>query len=79
MTAPSSNSQPGMAWRWISLAFWALMALAFLAFFFLDLRLDYTQLLTPCQGAECNWMAISSSEVEVLDSWGYPRKPMLLL
>jgi len=70
MTAPSSISQPSRAWRWISLAFWALMALAFLAFFLLDLRLDYTQLLTPCQGAECNWMAISSSEVEVLHSWG---------
>ena len=70
MTAPSSISQPSRAWRWISLAFWVLMALAFLAFFLLDLRLDYTQLLTPCQGAECNWMAISSSEVEVLHSWG---------
>jgi len=70
MTAPSSISQPSRAWRWISLAFWALMALAFLAFFLLDLRLDYTQLLTPCRGAECNWMAISSSEVEVLHSWG---------
>jgi hypothetical protein len=70
MTNPFSTPQPGRAWRWIALAFWSLIALAFLAFFWLDLRLDYIQLLTPCQGAECNWMAISSAEVEILHSWG---------
>ena len=70
MTNPFSTPQHGRAWRWIALAFWALIALAFLAFFLLDLRLDYIQLLTPCQGAECNWMAISSAEVEILHSWG---------
>jgi hypothetical protein len=49
---------------------WALVALAFLTFFWLDLRLDFLQLLNPCQGAECNWMAISPAEVGILHSWG---------
>jgi len=70
MTAPLSIPQPGRAWRWIALAFWALIALAYLAFFGLDLRQDYIQLLAPCQGEGCNWMAISSAEVETLHSWG---------
>ncbi len=70
MTTSSSFSQPGLVWRRIALIGWALIALAYLAFFLSDLRLDYIQLLTPCQGAECNWMAISSAEVEILHSWG---------
>jgi len=74
MIAPSSILQPGRAWRWIALAFWALIALAFLALFGLDLRQDYIQLLTPCQGEGCNWMAISSAEVEILHSWGFSTK-----
>jgi hypothetical protein len=74
MINPISTPQPGRVWRWIALAFWALIALSFLAFFGLDLRQDYIQLLTPCQGAECNWMAISSAEVEILHSWGLSTK-----
>ncbi len=70
MTTSSSLSQPDLVWRRIAILGWALIALAFLAYFLLDLRLDYIQLLLPCQGAECNWMAISSSEAEILHSWG---------
>ena len=70
MINPTSTPQPGRAKRSIALAFWALIALAFLAFFLVDLRLDYIQLLTPCQGANCNWMALSLAEVEILHSWG---------
>ena len=70
MTTSSSISPPNPRWRWIALAFWAMIALAFLALFLLDLRQDYFQLLTPCRGAECNWMAISSAEVEILHTWG---------
>jgi hypothetical protein len=70
MTNPFTTHQPGYARRWIALAFWALIALAFLGFFLLDLRQDYFQLLTPCLGADCNWMAISSAEVGILQSWG---------
>jgi len=58
------------SWRWIALASWVLLALAFLALFLIDLRLDYLQLLKPCQGADCNWMAITPAEVDVLASWG---------
>jgi hypothetical protein len=65
-----SLSQPNSSWRWITLGFWAIVALAFLALFLIDLRLDYLQLLVPCQGTDCNWMAISSAEVQVLESWG---------
>jgi hypothetical protein len=70
MSASASDSQTGQAWRWIALLVWVLIALAYLAFFLLDLRQDYFQLLMPCQGAGCNWMAISSTEVEVLHTWG---------
>ena len=70
MTNPFTTHQPGHARRWIALAFWALIALAFLGFFLMDLRQDYFQLLTPCLGADCNWMAISSAEVGILQSWG---------
>jgi len=70
MTTSNSLSQTGKDWRWIALLVWLLIALAYLAFFLLDLRRDYSQLLMPCQGGECNWMAISSAEVEVLHTWG---------
>lgn len=63
-------SQHTSAWQWIALVLWTLFALAFLAFFLIDSRLDYIQLLAPCKGTDCNWMAISSAEVELLESWG---------
>ncbi len=44
--------------------------MAYLAFFLIDLRQDYAQLLTPCSGIECNFLAISPAEVAVLKSWG---------
>jgi hypothetical protein len=68
--AAMSITQSHPSWRWIALASWVLLALAFLALFLIDLRLDYLQLLKPCQGADCNWMAITPAEVDVLASWG---------
>jgi hypothetical protein len=35
----------------------------------LDLGLDYQQLLKPCEGPECNYLAITQSEIDVLESW----------
>jgi hypothetical protein len=49
---------------------WSLIALAYLAFFLTDLRLDFAQLQIPCTGADCNYLAISQAEVDVLESWG---------
>jgi hypothetical protein len=54
----------------MALAIWALFALGFLALFLIDLRLDYNQVLVPCQGAECNWMALSPAEAAALEFWG---------
>jgi hypothetical protein len=61
--------------RWIAIVSWALVVLANLFFFLLDLDYDYTQMLVPCAdalgfGAGCNFLAISSAEVAVLTSWG---------
>ncbi len=49
MTTSSSLSQPDLVWRRIAILGWALIALAFLAYFLLDLRLDYIQLLLPAR------------------------------
>ena len=49
---------------------WSLITLAYLAFFLTDLRLDFAQLQIPCEGADCNYLAISQAEVDVLESQG---------
>lgn len=49
---------------------WVLIALAYLIFFLADLRLDFAQLQIPCTGMDCNYLAISKTEVDVLTSWG---------
>ncbi len=64
--APKTNS----AWRQIGLVSWVLIALANLVFFLIDLRTDFVQMLVPCAGADCNFLAISSAEEAVLNSWG---------
>jgi hypothetical protein len=70
MTTSLSTSQTNRVWHRAALGIWALIALAFLAFYLIDLRLDYIQIQNPCQGEECNWMAISAAEFAVLESWG---------
>jgi len=70
MTTSLSVSKTNKTWRRVALLSWALVALVFLAFFLIELRLDTTQILNPCSGTSCNWMAISSAEVAVLQSWG---------
>ena len=56
--------------RWISGGTWLLIAAAYLGFFVLDLGLDYQQLLEPCEGPDCNYLAITQTEIDVLESWG---------
>ena len=70
MDKSTSQTQISTAWRWMALALWALFALGFLALFLIDLRLDYNQILAPCQGVECNWMALLPAEAAALESWG---------
>ncbi|MDX1437288.1 MAG: hypothetical protein R3335_10785 [Anaerolineales bacterium] len=68
MSTPTETINP--LWRRLALAFWALIALAFLAFFVLESRLDFLQIQEACQGPECNWMALSTAEIEALQAWG---------
>lgn len=68
-------AQPGAPGRrWIFIWVWMLIALAYLAFFVIELRLDYMQLLLPCEGAGCNWAAITEAEFAVLAAWGLPAR-----
>lgn len=67
-TAPSRT--PKASLRWLALAIWLLIALTYLAFFLADLRLDFAQLRVPCSGVDCNYLAVSQSEADVLHSWG---------
>ncbi len=57
-------------WRRLAIVGWSLITLAYLAFFLTDLRLDFAQLQIPCEGADCNYLAISQAEVDVLESQG---------
>ena len=70
MTDSSSLSKSNLFRRSIALALWALIALAYLAFFVMESRLDFMQIQAPCQGTQCNWMALSTVEVETLESLG---------
>jgi hypothetical protein len=64
------TSPPNPVFRWLSLAGWGFVALAYLTFFLLDLQLDYAQTLVPCSGEACNYLAISQAEFDVLEDWG---------
>ena len=65
-----SPSQASLPWRRVALFGWVLIAAAKLVFFLLELRLDFIQILSPCEGADCNYSAISAAEVAVLEAWG---------
>jgi len=67
-----SAPQPSRSWRWIALLGWVFFALVYLVFFLLELRLDFIQILSPCLGEDCNFLAISPAEVAVLEAWGLP-------
>jgi hypothetical protein len=61
--------------RWIALIVWALIAVANFIKYVLDLTTDYADMLIPCpgrlgSGGECNFVAVSSAELDVLASWG---------
>ncbi len=69
------SPQSSKAVRWIALIVWALIAVANLIKFVLDLISDYSDMLIPCpsrlgSGGECNFVAVSSVEMDVLSSWG---------
>jgi hypothetical protein len=64
--------------RWIALGSWILIALAHLILFLFDLNSDFSQMLVPCAGADCNFLAISSAEVAVLTSWGLTTRAYAL-
>lgn len=74
MKHSSTPSSPHPAIRWLALASWILIALAYLTFFVLDLRLDYEQTLVPCSGEDCNYIAVSQAEFDALENMGlYPQ------
>ena len=70
LTASTPTTQTNLVWRRTALVIWGLIALSYLAFYLIDLRLDFIQIQSPCQGVGCNWMAISSSEAAIWQSWG---------
>jgi len=70
MTLAPTTSRPTQVFHWLSRASWVFVALAYLIFFLLDLQLDYAQLLPPCEGADCNYLALSQAEIDVLEAWG---------
>ncbi len=57
---------------------WVLIVLAHLIIFLVDLVFDYFQMLVPCSGADCNFLAISGAEVAVLESWGLTTRAYAL-
>jgi hypothetical protein len=70
MISSPTTSSPNPVFRWLSLASWVLIALAYLTFFVLDLRLDYAQALVPCSGEDCNYNAVSQAEFDALETIG---------
>jgi hypothetical protein len=65
--------------RWLPIFSWVFIALAYLAFFLADLRLDYEQLQIACQGEGCNYSAISQAEIDILESLGLSSRSYSLL
>lgn len=60
-----------VTWRArLSLALWAVVAVAFLTVFAVDLPLSYRQMAAPCAGAYCHYQAITVAEAQVLSGWG---------
>jgi len=65
--------------RWLAIAAWGLIALAYLTFFVADLRLDFAQLQIACQGPHCNFLAVSPAEMEHLEAWGISPRTFALI
>jgi hypothetical protein len=65
--------------RWIVFLALSLFALANLALFLADLRQDFHQMLVPCSGEGCNFLAITSTEVTALETWGITTRTYALL
>jgi hypothetical protein len=71
-------AQPNPALRRIALVGWVQIVLAHLILFLFDLRVDYSQMLVPCAGANCSFLAISAKEVAVLTAWGLTTRAYAL-
>ncbi len=56
--------------RQISILIWSGITLIFFIYFLVVLYLDFTQMLVPCEGLGCNFLALSGSEAAALASWG---------
>lgn len=69
MDTPHTTGSSNYLFRWIALLTWVLVALAYLVFFLADLRQDFAQLQVPCSGEDCNYLAISQAEADVLEAW----------
>ena len=56
--------------RWIAIAGWLFIAMVFFTYYLTVLRLNFIQMLVPCQGSDCNFLALSTAEMTALSSWG---------
>jgi hypothetical protein len=65
--------------RRLAIAGWGLIAVAYLTFFVTDLRLDFAQLQSACQGPQCNFLAVSPAEMERLEAWGISPRTFALI
>lgn len=70
MNVTQSKIQINPVLRGLSIAMWFLIAMAYLTFFVLDLRLDYAQIMIPCSGEECNYIAVSQAEFDAMENLG---------
>jgi len=71
--------KPSPLVRWLALAGWLVIALAYLFFFLTDLRLDFAQAQLPCSGAACNYLALSPAEIDALAAWGWSPRAYALI
>jgi signal transduction histidine kinase len=51
---------------------WVLVVAAFLAVYAIDLGLSYRMIVSPCQGQDCHYQAITAAEAQVLAGIGLP-------
>lgn len=81
-TSKAEDRKPTVMRRLVRLAalsLWALTAVSMVFYFLIDLSLDYQQIQNPCAGADCNWLAISTTEAAVLHGWGLSTQFYALL
>jgi tRNA A-37 threonylcarbamoyl transferase component Bud32 len=75
LATTSATLQSNPFARWTALIIWIIVALLSVGLSFVDVAKDYSQIRYSCEGAwtldgGCNFLAISSTEAEVLTAWG---------